>query len=712
MKGKIAKIISICLCMTLLTGGAMYAFASNDNDKDKNVDITQNDTDKQQDEAAGNSNISKDETVYVLANADGSVQKIIVSDWIKNVLSSDKINDVTELKNTQNIKGDEEYVLGGDNSRVWDAQGKDIYYQGTIEKELPVDISVSYTLDGQTISPDELAGKSGKVTIRFDYRNKQYETVKINGKNETIYVPYLMLTGMILDNDSYSNITVSNGKIINDGSRTAVIGFALPGLAESLDIDQDKLEIPSYVELTADVNDFSLGMTITLATNTLFNQVDPDNIDTLSTLKDSMTKLDDAMTKLLDGSSELYNGLSTLLNKSSELVSGIDQLADGASKLKDGANSLDHGAKQLSDGAVAVSEGLNTLSANNDRLNDGAKKVFETLLATATNELKKAGLTVPDLTVDNYATVLNKVIASLDESKFYNQALEQVTTAVEAKRDYIKSQVVAAVQVEVEENVKSAVMEQVKAQVTEAVKAEVAKKVPASYVDTQMKSDEVAAMITQKVNEQMETEQIKNLIKSNSDKKMEDSEIQSLIEEKTEQQIQKTISEKLASEEVQAQLSAASEGAKSVISLKASLDDYNTFYLGIKDYTSAVAQAAGGAADLSKGAGKLKNGADDLYDGVCSLYDGILTMKNGAPALVDGITKLKDGSMQLSDGLSRFSEEGVQKLLDLADDGEILMDRFKAIVNVSKNYKSFAGISDDADGNVKFIYRTDEIKQN
>jgi len=762
MKGKIIKIISLCLCTAILTSGAVYAVGSNkDNKSAESV------TEKQPEEVTADSNIFKDETVYVLTNADGTIQKIIVSDWIKNTLSSEKINDVTELENAENVKGEEVYTLGGGNTRVWDAQGNDIYYQGTIEKELPVNLSVSYKLDGKTVSPDELVGKSGKVTIRFDYKNNQYKTVKINGKDETIYVPFAMLTGMLLDNNTFTNVKVSNGKIINDGDRTIVVGLAFPGLQENLDIDKEQFGIPSYVEITADATDFSFGMTVTLATNTLFSNIDADKIDSISDLTDSMTQLNDAMAKLLDGSSSLYGGLCTLLDKSTELVKGINQLADGTAKLKDGAFSLDEGAKKLSDGAAALSSGLDTLSANNDKLNDGAKKVFETLLSTARTQLTAAGLSVPALTIDNYASVLNEIIDSLDNTKVYNQALEQVTAAVEEKRDYIKSQVTAAVRSEVEAGVTAAVKKQVSEEVTKTVKEQVSAQVTAtvrenveaqvilaatgkdkasydaavsaglvdtatqntinsvinekmaskeikamisSNTDAQMKSDKVSEIISQKIDEQMETEQVKNIIKTKTDSKMAENDIQSLIEQNTELQVQKAISENMAGEEVQSKLAAASEGAKSVISLKASLDSYNTFYLGLIDYTAGVAQAAKGASELKGGAKELQNGTNILYNGICSLYNGILTMKNGAPALIDGITQLKDGAMQLSDGLSQFNEEGIQKLINTVDDAKTLIDRLKATITVSKNYKSFAGISDTADGNVKFVYRTAEIK--
>jgi len=764
MKSKVIKIISLFTCTAILAGWTAYAFALNSN---KDNAETQAYTEKEQNEAAFESDTFKDESVYVLANADGTVQKIIVSDWIKNKLSNDKIEDFTELENAENIKNDAQFTMGGNDSLVWDAKGGDIYYQGTIEKELPVSMSVSYKLDGKTVSPEELAGKSGKVTIRFDYQNKQYETVKINGKDEKIYVPFVMLTGMLLDNDSFTNIEVTNGKIINDGDRTAVIGIALPGMQENLAIDEEKLEIPSYVEITADANNFSFGMTVTMATNTLFNKIDEEKINSLSDLTDSMNELNDAMAQLIDGSSALYNGLCTLLDKSAELVKGIEQLADGAAKLKDGAYSIDNGAAALADGMATLSAGLDTLTANNDKLNAGAKTVFESLLSTASKQLVAAGLSVPELTMENYANVLNELIASLDKTKVYNQALTQVTAAVEEKRDYIKEQVKAAVFTEVQTQVTEAVRQQVEAQVTDAVKEEVSEQVKASVrenvevqvilavtgkdktaykaavsagmvdtatqyainaaidekmasdeiasliqsnIDAQMKGEKVTAIISEKTDEQMESEQVKNIIKANTEAKMAEDDIQRLIDANTELQVQKVISENMASEEVQSKLAAASEGAKSVISLKASLDSYNSFYLGLMDYTAGVAKAAGGAYELKNGANELKKGTDTMYNGVSSLYDGILTMKNGMPALIDGIGKLKDGSMQLSDGLKQFNEEGIQKLISKVDDVELLIDRMKATAAVSKNYKSFAGISGKADGDVKFIYRTDEIK--
>lgn len=360
----------------------------------------------------------KDETVYVLASADGTVDKIIVSDWVQNTCGVDLIDDVTRLTGIENVKGDETYTLGGDNSCVWDARGNDIYYQGEIDKELPMSIAVSYTLDGQSITPDELAGRSGKVTIRFDYANNQYETVNINGKQEKIYVPFAMLTGVLLDNDVFSNVSVSNGKLVNDGDRTIVAGLAFPGLQDSLGLDRDTLDLPEYVEITADVKDFSLETTVTLAANGLFNDATNEvgEFDSLDDLDGKLDELTDAMSQLIDGSSRLYDGLCTLLDSSKELVSGIDRLAAGAAQLKQGADSLSAGASQLQAGAAALSQGLDALAQNNGALNGGATQVFQTLLSTANAQLAAAGVQAPELTAENYAQVLDGVIAAAGES--------------------------------------------------------------------------------------------------------------------------------------------------------------------------------------------------------------------------------------------------------------------------------------------------------
>ena len=755
------KILAICLCAALCLGGAGMAFAQASSKKadDQPVSAAQQAAELQQ-------KISKDETVYVLTGADGSVKKIIVSDWLKNELGSASVADKSDLSDIENVKGDESYTINGDNMTVWDAQGNDIYYQGNIQKELPVGLSVRYYLDGKSISPEELKGKSGKVTIRFDYENRQYETVQINGVNQRSYVPFAMLTGMILDNDTFQNVQITNGKLVNDGDRTVVVGLAFPGLQENLNLSRDDLSIPDSVEITADVTNFSLGMTVTLACNDLFSQlgdVDLTSLDSTSALD----QLTGAMDQLLNGSSALYEGLSTLLDKSGELVSGVEELAQGAAAIKSGADSVDDGAAQLKAGLADLSSGLNTLSANSEALNSGAKQVFNSLLETAATQIRAKGLNVPDLTIENYAGELNTLIKSLDETTVYETALKQVTDAVEAQRPVItqkvteavrqqvETKVAAAVRQQVTKEVTAAVQQQVTATVTDTVQQQVAEQViqaaanmsKADYdtavaagiipqqtqdavnaaiqsqmgseavqskiaenVSAQMASEAVQSKITENIDTQISSEAVQATITENTDAQLQTEAIQATIQQQTELQVQKAISENMASDAVQSQLKKASEGAQTLIALKASLDDYNTFYLGLLTYTGGVDDAAAGANALYAGADQLKDGTAQLRAGAAQLYNGVLQLQDGTPALVSGVTQLKDGAMQLSEGLQQFNRDGIQKLVNLLqNDVGDLSARVQATIDVSKDYRSFAGISDDAEGQVKFIYRTDEI---
>lgn len=755
------KILAICLCAALCLGGAGMAFAQASSKKadDQPVSAAQQAAELQQ-------KISKDETVYVLTGADGSVKKIIVSDWLKNELGSASVADKSDLSDIENVKGDESYTINGDNMTVWDAQGNDIYYQGNIQKELPVGLSVRYYLDGKSVSPEELKGKSGKVTIRFDYENRQYETVQINGVNQRIYVPFAMLTGMILDNDTFQNVQITNGKLVNDGDRTVVVGLAFPGLQENLSLSRDDLSIPDSVEITADVTNFSLGMTVTLACNDLFSQlgdVDLTSLDSTSALD----QLTGAMDQLLSGSSALYEGLSTLLDKSGELVSGVEELAQGAAAIKSGADSVDDGAAQLKAGLADLSSGLNTLSANSEALNSGAKQVFNSLLETAATQIRAKGLNVPDLTIENYAEELNTLIKSLDETTVYETALKQVTDAVEAQRPVItqkvteavrqqvETKVAAAVRQQVTEEVTAAVQQQVTATVTDTVQQQVAEQViqaaanmsKADYdaavvagiipqqtqdavnaaiqaqmgseavqskiaenVSAQMASEAVQSKITENIDTQISSEAVQATITENTDAQMQTEAIQATIQQQTELQVQKAISENMASDAVQSQLKKASEGAQTLIALKASLDDYNTFYLGLLTYTGGVDDAAAGANALYAGADQLKDGTAQLRAGAAQLYNGVLQLQDGTPALVSGVTQLKDGAMQLSEGLQQFNRDGIQKLVNLLqNDVGDLSARVQATIDVSKDYRCFAGISNDAEGQVKFIYRTDEI---
>lgn len=605
--------------------------------------------------------LRRDETVYVIANTDGSVRQIIVSDWIRNGLAAAQVEERSELSQVEAVKGSATYTLGQDNARVWDAQGQDLYYQGSIEKALPVDMTVTYQMDGQTVTPGQIAGKSGHVTIRFDYENRQYEMVEIDGTEEKIYVPFAMLTGLLLDSDRFTNVTVSNGKLFCDGSHTAVVGVAFPGLQEDLAMEKDRLDLPDYVEIQADVKDFSLATAVTVASSGLFDQLDDETLEKLELgeLTDGIGRMTDAMDQLMDGSSQLYDGLCTLLDSSQQLIDGVDRLC----------------------------QGLNELTAHNSQLNGGAKQVFESLIAAANSQLQTSGLTVPELTVDNYSQVLESLLQQLDGASAYaeSEARKKIEAAVAAQQE----QVSAAVE--------QAVVQQVAAQVEQAVEQQVWQQVlsAAGLTEEAYDAGTAAGAIPQKQQEQLQaalkaqmaSETIKGLISQTKAAKMESDEIRALIGQKTEQTMAELVEENLQSEEVQSQIQSAAEqasaGAQSIRSLKEQLDSYQSFYQGLLAYTAGVAQARDGAAQL----------------------------QSSLPALTDGVTRLRDGSMELSDGLRQFREEGIQKLADaLGGDLGQLSSRLKAIREAAQNYRSFSGDAEDMPSQVRFIYRMEAIE--
>ena len=605
--------------------------------------------------------LRRDETVYVIANTDGSVRQIIVSDWIRNGLAAAQVEERSELSQVEAVKGSATYTLGQDNARVWDAQGQDLYYQGSIEKALPVDMTVTYQMDGQTVTPGQIAGKSGHVTIRFDYENRQYEMVEIDGTEEKIYVPFAMLTGLLLDSDRFTNVTVSNGKLFCDGSHTAVVGVAFPGLQEDLAMEKDRLDLPDYVEIQADVKDFSLATAVTVASSGLFDQLDDETLEKLELgeLTDGIGRMTDAMDQLMDGSSQLYDGLCTLLDSSQQLIDGVDRLC----------------------------QGLNELTAHNSQLNGGAKQVFESLIAAANSQLQTSGLTVPELTVDNYSQVLESLLQQLDGASAYaeSEARKKIEAAVAAQQEQVSAAVEQAVEQQVAAQVEQAVEQQVWQQVLSA--AGLTKETYDAGIAAGAISQKQQEQLQAALKAQMASETIKGLISQTKAAKMESEELRALIEQKTEQTMAELVEENLQSEEVQSQIRSAAEqasaGAQSIRSLKEQLDSYQSFYQGLLAYTAGVAQARDGAAQL----------------------------QSSLPALTDGVTRLRDGSMELSDGLRQFREEGIQKLADaLGGDLGQLSSRLKAIREVARHYCSFSGDGTDMPSQVRFIYRMEAIE--
>lgn len=607
MNDKTLRITAAVLCCLIVGGSAgVYAAArANDGGSSLFSDVEASPAPVQEAPQQAAEDISAN-NVYIIAGAGGDTKKVIVTDSIKS-------------------------RLGAGSGTVYDVDGNKVAGVEDVCASLPVRLSISYTLNGVSVTPEELTGKSGSVNIRIDYENTRAEQHIIDGREETLYSPYLALTAMVLDGSVFSNVSITNGRLISDGSRTVAAGLTFPGLAESLNIDNDKLDIPDYMEISANVKKFDFDGTYTIVTNEPFREASKKekNEDILDAdeLSDSMDELSDAMDKLMDGSDELYDGLRTLLDKSYELVDGINRLADGAYELYSGAAKLDSGAGELYGGASELSGGLSRLASNNAELNGGAKKVFDTLLSAATKQLRAAGIDesmAPDLTIENYGKVLDSLSGGMSVSE-----------------DEIRAQVEAAVRQE--------------------VLAGVLAKFNLTLEDYPALPDEQRAAIDAAVEEQMQSP-----------------EVQAQIEKITEEKYQ-----------------AASQGAGQIQALKAQLDEYNKFYTGLNDYTAGVSEAQAGAAKLAGGAAELKSGTAQLYSGTAELYSGVKKMQDSTPELIDGVRRLTDGSKELRDGIVKLNDEGIQKLIDAFDgDLSGLSDRLKALRDMADSELTLGGLKE------------------
>ncbi|RGY82016.1 hypothetical protein [Dorea sp. AM58-8] len=385
----------------------------------------------------------KDESVYVNADASGKVKKTTVTEWLKNT-EKGSVDDETVLEDVENVKGNEKYKEGSDDSIVWESKGKDIYYQGTTDEELPVNMSITYKLDGKEISPKDLAGKSGKLEMTINYENKSKQNVDVDGQQTEMYTPFTLATAMMLPTDEYTNVTIDNGKIVSDGDKNIVVGVAFPGLSEDLGLDSSNLDvdIPSSVTITADVTDVSVGATYTMASANLLDSIGLDDVDSFDDLDDSINKLEDATNQLVDGSKELAEGTNTLNGKSGELISGVDKLADGVTAYTDGVAGVADGANAINSNMALVKNGVSAAVEGTGKLATGVSGVQSGLntvasgINTAIDNLNKSGENIKGLANQTALTdkekqqIVSNVSAGLDQAGLSKEQKDAVDTAI------------------------------------------------------------------------------------------------------------------------------------------------------------------------------------------------------------------------------------------------------------------------------------------
>lgn len=688
----------------------------------------------------------KDESVYVNADASGKVTNTTVTEWLKNP-EKGTVSDETTLKDVKNVKGNEKYKEGSGDTIDWKSKGKDIYYQGTTDAELPVDMDITYKLNGKEISPEDLAGKNGKLEMTINYENKSKQEVEVDGEKTEMYTPFTVATAMMLSTDEYTNVTIDNGKIVSDGDKNIVVGIAFPGLSEDLGLEDSDLDIdiPDSVTITADVTDVSVGATYTLASANLLDSIGLDDVDSFDDLDDSIDKLKDATNQLVDGSKELADGSKTLADGTKTLSSGAKSLADGNKQLADGTSTLNSksgdlisGVNTLADGVTAYTGGVASLADGASALYTGSTGILSgiqsaeqgaaNLLAayagdgTATNPGADNLLAKTQDTIEKASGAVSTAATNSTDAK--NNATAAATSAGTAA-----GQIAAAVN-----SVNNAKVSSATVSGKDAALAAVNNAIGLSETDKQAIVDAI------------------NNISASSDNTTAITEAQAALNEAANNATAAVTSAKAAATNAgtaegylgdkgaTAALNGASQYAtglgqtmaamkEGTKTLQYSLGNNGTkekpmlgkaallLQAGAKELTEGSAYLNQQSSVLNTGMSTLKNGGAQLASGVSQLASGAYTAANGAntlangtDTLVSGADTLASGADTLASGMSEYKTDAIDKLTDIFD-GDIgkVTSRIDTMKDLSANYKSFAGIKDGMNGSTKFIIETEGV---
>ena len=648
----------------------------------------------------------KDESVYLISDANGNVNKTIVVDHLKNKDKKDTLEDASNLSDIENVKGKEKFTQSGD-KLTWQAGGKDIYYQGTATEEPPVTQKVTYYLDGKEISPEDLAGKSGKVKIRFDYTNTTSYTETVNGEKQTVSVPFAAITGLVLG-DGFENIEVTNGKAEVSDSSSVVLGYALPGLKDSLGIKDGDLDgdvnIPEYMEMTADVENFSMPAAMTFVVNAS-DYVSTDGIDTsdiddmINDLKDASTKLQDGSKTLAEGTDTLADGLSTLQSKlgtfasgvgtlqsglkaytdgvstlsgglntlgnsTGALVSGADKLNSGAGQLASGSATLKDGLKAYTDGASTLNGGLNTLGNSTGALVDGADK-----LNSGAGQLASGSATLKD-GLKSYTDGASQLNTGLNKLNDNTGSLATGVTSLNDGAKKLSDGINAA-------NKGAAGVSAGAAQLKTSI--DTAKTGADSLAAGAKQVDDGIGQLEQSLSDMPET------IKASINQSLEQ------MNELKVGKLFKTLgyidTDKITADNVSAAADAAVNNAEKIIKfLSTSMNDpapsatyskivaglsqgkgavtvYSAVNQSVTDSASTVQALKDGSAKVSEGASSLDNGLGQLSDGASELSSGASDLAKGTTQLATGATELQTGTQSLADKLPELTK-GITSLVN------------------------------------------------
>lgn len=680
----------------------------------------------------------KDESVYLISDANGNVKKTIVVDHLKNKDKKDTLEDASNLSDIENVKGKEKFTQSGD-KLTWQAGGKDIYYQGTATEEPPVTQKVTYYLDGKEISPEDLAGKSGKVKIRFDYTNTTSYTETVNGEKQTVSVPFAAITGLVLG-DGFENIEVTNGKAEVSDSSSVVLGYALPGLNDSLGIKDGDLDgdvnIPEYMEMTADVKNFSMPAAMTFVVNAS-DYVSTDGIDTsdlddmINDLKDASTQLQDGSKTLAEGTDTLADGLSTLQSKLGTFASGVGTLqsglktyTDGVSTLSGGLNTLGNSTGALVSGADKLNSGAGQLASGSATLKDGLKTYTDgaSQLNTGLNQLNdNTGSLATGVTSlnDGAKTLSDGINAANKGAAGVSAGAAQLKTSIDTAKTGADSLAAGAKQVD--EGVGQ--LTQSLSDMPETIKTNINKSLESlnelnvgtlfktlGYIDTdKITADNVSAAADAAVNNAGDIIDALTNMQNQNPSATYNQILVGLSQGKGAVSVYSAVNQSVTDSAYTVQ--ALKDGSAKVSDGASSLD------AGLGRLSDGASELSSGASDLAKGTTQLATGATELQTGTQSLADklpeltkGITSLVNGSNELVKNNDTLNAGATALNAGASQLSA-GTQSLMNSVP---TLTSGIKQLVDgsntlVANNAQLNSGASQLADGTNQIVSGVDQL---
>lgn len=691
--------------------------------------------------AADKDRVSKEETVYVNLDASGAQTGVTVSDWLKNSAGAGALDDVSSLKDIQNVKGEETFSQDGD-KLTWNTSDKDIYYQGTTDEQLPVGMTITYKLDGKEMTPQELLGKSGKLEMVIKYTNTQKDTVEVAGKDEELYVPFLMISGAILPVDHFTNVEVDHGNVMSEGDNNIIVGYGLPGMKESLDLDSYELDddvdfdlddlkdkVSDTVTVTADVKDFEMGAVYTVASNQFFGEMDLDDVDDLSDFTDQLDDLEDASAKLVDGSSDLADGTQTLADSFGDYQDGVDTLKNGAKTLGSGAATLNKGVKTYSKGADKLLKGVNSYVSGADSLATGIQSYTAgvSTLVAGVSQLNDSTKSLPDnyatfsQGLGNYITGVNTLLSEDNMTQLGNgvSALQSGVKTINAYASKLQKteqldQCVQGLTAMVQQYTQAA---QQYTEAGDAANAATYTQMAAACqgaIDYIQGGEQVADGIVAATNGQSDGAADNNgqadlaaglSTLSDSAKTMSGAAKQ--LRDASPSLTAGDATLKKGMSDIADAVSKIKTGGDTLV---ANNETINQGAKALNDNSSVIQK---GSKKLTKSSPSLRKGAASLATGANSLTSGAGKLSTATNKVMNGIDKLNDGAGKLSDGMDKFDRKGIKKLTNklssVFDNASDFVDRLKGLKSAANGYSTLSGSDNNMDSTVKFIFTTEEI---